>query len=185
MVSLAAMLTDNDGKVLQAMSVRVRPEGWMVPDDVALIHGLTTEILHETGVDIGIIMPLFEAWLRKADRRIAHNIVFDNKITRGELRRLGLPDHFNKEKDFCTMAASRKIMQMAPTDKMMRSGRHTNKPPKLAEAFEYFTRLTLKNAHQALADVHACRAIYMAIQERNTAQVKVDKTPQDDNELAF
>jgi len=163
MCTLSALMCEDDGRYIQGIDLRVRPDGWLVPDEIAKIHGLTTEILKATGVPIVDVMTLFEKWVRMADLRIAHNIVFDNKIYRGEARRLGLEDHFDKSKDFCTMWAAKKLMKLAPTPAMLAANFRTSKQPKLGEAYEFFTGKKLEKAHQGLADVHACKLVYLGI----------------------
>ena len=155
MCTLSALMCEDDGRYIQGIDLRVKPEEWVVPDEIAKIHGLTTEDLEATGVPIKDVMVLFEKWVRMADLRIAHNIIFDNKIYRGEARRLGLEDHFDKSKDFCTMQNARRVMKAA--------GQTLRYAPKLGVAYEFFTGKTFENAHQGLADTHACKQVYLGI----------------------
>lgn len=162
LVQYAGLLTDDAGKIVQAAVFRVRPDFWVVTGETTKIHGLTTEILHETGIPIGDIMHVVASWMSMAARRVGHNIAFDNKIIRGELRRAGLPDQYDKSKDFCTAHGSRKLVA-AQTPKQKEEGRPGTKMPKLSEAFNWATGRELENAHEALADVHACKAVYFAL----------------------
>ena len=44
LVQLAALLVDDDTRqVISTLDVIVRPDGWLIPEDVAAVHGITTE----------------------------------------------------------------------------------------------------------------------------------------------
>lgn len=74
LVQLAASLIDLDKReTIASMNVIVEPRGWVIPDDVAKIHGITTEHAAAFGVSEHLALMMFtDLWLR-AQRRIAHN----------------------------------------------------------------------------------------------------------------
>ena len=50
-VQLAALLVDMDTReTIQSMDVICRPDGWTIPDEVAAVHGITTEHAAEVGI---------------------------------------------------------------------------------------------------------------------------------------
>ncbi len=51
LVQLAAMLADDDGRVLFAMSEIIRPDGYSVPEQASNVHGITTEIAEAVGLE--------------------------------------------------------------------------------------------------------------------------------------
>lgn len=74
MVQLAAVLADLETeKAIASMDVIIRPDGWTIPDDVAAIHGITTEHAMAVGVPEELALYLFmELWMGR--NRIAHNV---------------------------------------------------------------------------------------------------------------
>lgn len=163
MCSIAALVCDPNGVVRNGFATLIRPDGWVIAPEATEIHGHTTEECARFGIPALDALAVLSRWYEMADRRVAHHIAFDNKIMRGELRRAGLPDHYDKAKDYCTMHNSRSLCRLPPTGKMMGAGRKTFKSPSLAEAYEHFFGQPIKNPHTALGDVNACRAIYFAI----------------------
>jgi DNA polymerase-3 subunit epsilon len=162
--SFAALVTDNTGTVINGFASLIKPDNWPAIDPKAFeTHGLTLEHCDRYGVPAAIVFAVAEKMMGAADRRIGHNISFDLKILRGELRRAGLDDHYDKERDYCTMHKSRDLCQVPPTDKMMAAGRKGFKVPSLEEAYQHFFGKPIVNPHTALADVRACMKIYFAI----------------------
>ena len=163
-MSIAALVTNNVGKVINGFASLVRPFEWPEVDQKAFeTHGLTAEHCERYGLPRATVFLVIHGMLERADRRVGHNIAFDQKLLRGELKRTGLPDHYDKERDYCTMHKSRAICKIPPTGKMMGAGIKAYKSPSLEEAHQHFFDRPIVNAHTALADVNACKKIYFAI----------------------
>lgn len=169
-VQLAAQLVDLDtGKQLAGFDVIVRPDGWTIPDDVAAVHGITTERALALGVSESMALGmLLELWNEAAPRtRIAHNETFDARIVRIALMRFEdapLADAWKAGPARCTAVMSTPLCKLPPTAKMLAAGRKHFKTPNLGEAYRHFTGHDLANAHTAGADVDACRVVYFAAQ---------------------
>lgn len=86
-VQLAACLVDLDTRLtIASMNVTVRPLGWVIPDEVAAIHGITTERASDIGIPEATAVGMFmELWRMRP--RIAHNEQFDARIIRIALLR--------------------------------------------------------------------------------------------------
>jgi hypothetical protein len=85
---------------------------------------------------------------------VAHNMAFDSRMMMAEMCNADLPPSLlNSLRPFCTMEAMTPIMAMP--------GKY-GKPkwPKLLEAHLHCFGTGIQNAHNALADTMACRAIY-------------------------
>jgi len=163
-MSIAALVTDETGKVINGFASLIKPDNWPEVDKGAFeTHGLTAEHCDKFGLSAWVVFCVIEAMLAGADRRIGHNIAFDQKLIRGELKRLNLPDHYDKDRDYCTMHNSRAICKIPPSDKMMAANIKAFKQPSLEEAHQHFFGKPIVNAHTALADVSACKKIYFAI----------------------
>lgn len=166
LVQLAAHLVDLETrKTVASMNVIVRPQGWIIPEDVAQLHGITTEHAADVGVTEDIALGMFRE-LHGQRLRIAHNESFDMRIIRIALKRYtdeATADAWKAMPAECTQALSTPILKLPPTERMRAAGRYHYKSANLSEAYKHFTGQELQNAHSALADVEACMAVYFAI----------------------
>ena len=165
-VQLAALLVDMDTReTIQSMDVICRPDGWTIPDEVAAVHGITTEHAAEVGIPEHLAVSMFmELWAGRA--RVAHNEQFDARIVRIALMRFHseeAADIWKSGPTECTARLATPICALPPTEKMKAVGRFHHKTPNLGEAYRHFTGKELENAHSAMADVMACRDVFFAI----------------------
>lgn len=167
LVQLAACLVDTDTReTIASMDVMVQPRGWQIPDDVAKIHGITTERATDMGIPESVAVMMFME-LYRFRPRIAHNEAFDARILRIALLRhaidAALPDLWKAGAAECTQALSTPILKLPPTPKMLAAGRNHHKSANLGEAYRHFMGRDLAGAHNAMVDVQACMAVYFAI----------------------
>lgn len=166
-VQLGAVLVDLDTwDEIAVLDVIVKPEGWTIPDDVAAIHGITTEHALKVGVPESLAVELLLELHKQAGFRVAHNEQFDCRIVRIACMRFfdeATADEWKAGKAECTQQLSTPILKLPPTDKMKRAGFFKHKSANLREAYEFFTGKPLENAHSAIADVRGCLAVYRAI----------------------
>lgn len=174
-VQLGALLYDLDArKRIASIDVIVRPDGWTIPDEVAAIHGITTEHAMDVGVPettaVEMLLQLWDAGSGGRRLRIAHNESFDARIVRIACKRhidprAGIPlsDDWKAGRAECTQLLSTPILKLPPTEKMRAAGRFHHKSANLLEAYKHFTGRDLVNAHSAMADVQACLEVYLAI----------------------
>lgn len=168
-VQLAAALVDLDSReIVASLDLIVRPDGWTIPDEVAAVHGITTEHAVAVGVPESLALSMFlELW--RGRTRIAHNEQFDARIVRIAQHRAGeLEADLEAWKNGtaeCTARLATPIVKAPPTAKMLAAGRTHYKTANLGEAVQFFTGKPLENAHSAMADVLGCMAVYFAIQD--------------------
>lgn len=168
-VQLAGALVDMTSReIVASLDVIVRPDGWIIPDEGAAVHGITTEHAAAVGVPESLALSLFlELWGGR--KRIAHNEQFDARIVRIAQHRAGElePDleAWKTGTAECTARLATPIVKAPPTAKMIASGRTHYKTANLGEAVQFFTGKPLENAHSAMADVLGCMAVYFAIQD--------------------
>ncbi|MGM0858620.1 MAG: exonuclease domain-containing protein [Pseudomonadota bacterium] len=152
LAQLGAILADADTrKEMATLDVIVKPDGWTIPDEVAEIHGITTEKAIAEGIPEREALDMFIDLYRRCDIRVAHNTTFDNRIIRIAMKRFA-PDVIandewkDRERYYCTLMNARKLF----------GGKdgHT-----LSEVYERLTGKTLENAHSAMADTRACMEI--------------------------
>lgn len=178
-VQLAALLVDLDTRqTISSMDVITYPDGWTIPDDVAAIHGITTEHALEVGIPEKMAVEMFmQMWRGPGRVRIAHNEQFDARILRIALKRfidtpdevLPISDTWKEGISECTAKLATPICQIPPTAKMVKANFNKFKTANLGEAYRHFTGKELENAHSAMADVIACRDVYFAIQDMEGA----------------
>lgn len=170
-VQLGACMVDLDTwKTLATIDVVVRPEGWTIPDEVAAIHGITTELAGDIGVPESLAVEMLLD-LVGSRLRIAHNEQFDARIVRIACMRHFEPLHADQWKagaSECTAEMSTPILKIPPTARMKAAGFTKFKTANLAEAYRFFTGRDLVGAHSALVDVHACMDVYRAIKAGST-----------------
>lgn len=172
-VQLAAVLEDKNRRILGAMSVLIAE---VKVADSSKYHGITQEMVDEYGIPRVTALDMFGYFLARSELIIAHNIEFDEIVMKSEIARSDLElrkvngsgaEAFNWPTLYCTKEASSPILDIPPTERMIKAGFNKPKPPTLAEAYLFFTGNPIKDAHDALADVYACRAVYHAIQDRS------------------
>ena len=162
---LAAILTEDDGTELEEMNAIIKPDGWVVPEETAAIHGLTTERCEADGIPMPEALARFNEMKAKCTARAAYNITYDKRMLAREANLYGIPHDSEGLASHCVMQLARPVCNIAPTDKMMRAGRKENKPPKLIEAYRHFFGRDFEGAHNAMADVRACKDVFFQIQK--------------------
>ena len=157
-VQLAAILVE--GQDEQTLSTLIRPEGWTIHPEAQATHGISAERAAREGVPIAEAVAAFDALLARSGLAVAHNIKFDRLLLDSEYIRLGRQGRWPRT--FCTMEACTDVLRLPG-----HRGRH--KWPRLEEAYLHFFGRPLPGAHDALADVQACRAIYQELVTRGLA----------------
>lgn len=162
-VQLASHLVDIESqRIIQSLDVIVKPDGWVIPEEVSNIHGITTEYALQVGIPEKQALELFLS-LWSGRKRIAHNTTFDNRIIRIATKRFcseDVIDAWALGEYECTGLITKPIMQLPP------KGRYGYKMPKLSEAYLHFFGKELENAHTAIADVNACMEVYFAAKDQ-------------------
>lgn len=173
LVEIAAILFD-DGIEIDRFHAIIKPDGWTIPDEVAEIHGITTERALAEGIPEAQALSLFLALHTRSDMRVAHNEAFDQRILRIAIKRFygetqderdEFADTFKAAPKYCTCNAAKPILQLPPTEKMAANPRFRNshKPPNLQEAHKHFMGVEFTGAHGAMADAEACARVYFAM----------------------
>jgi DNA polymerase-3 subunit epsilon len=175
-IQLAAYLVNLDTwHTCASIDLTIRPEGWEIPDEVAAIHGINTELAMSVGIPESQALSIFLALWRITDYRIAHNEPFDARIIRIAAKRFPTetdPDDWKEGLAECTAKLATPIMKLPPTARMLAAKRNHPKIPTLTEAYEHFTNQKMENAHSAMADVKACLAVYRSIKTMEFKQIE-------------
>ena len=97
---------------------------------------------------------------------IAHNIEFDAWMLSREA--MATPQGTIKDmsgKEFCTMKAAADVVKCPPTEKMLAKGMTGFKNPSLSETYRHFFGRDFDGAHDAMADVRACRDVFFELKK--------------------
>jgi DNA polymerase III subunit epsilon len=169
-VQLAALLTDHEGNPIADMNMIITPDGYDIPEGASAIHGITTERAIREGLPRIVVMNLFQSMVERSDMIIAHNMAFDYQCYVRECQAVDYPDAMIGKQTACTMKMATPIVQCPPTQRMIDYGRgHQYKNCTLQEAHVHFFGREFEGAHDALADVRACRDVFFAMKRMEMA----------------
>lgn len=157
LVQLGAILQDIEtGRILSEINTMVHSEDFPIPKDASDIHGITNELADAYGLHMASVDRIFAFMLSKSDVVVAHNIQFDLTIIKHNLELSG--NIIGKKRQFCTMQNTIDILKLP--------GRYPGgnyKWPKMQEAYVHYFGKEFEGAHDAMADVRACRDVYLKL----------------------
>jgi DNA polymerase-3 subunit epsilon len=178
LVQLGCLLVDlESGKEHAAVDLIVFPSSWDIPQEAALIHGVSTGLAKRTGVNLDTAVNIFLDLVDVCDVVVAHNIAFDRIIMERATAMVNLAngdeviDPFDGKALFCTMRAATPIVK-----KKSRRPLHDQdyKWPKLAECVEFFFQEELENAHSAIVDCRACARILIEMASKGLIELPTE-----------
>jgi DNA polymerase-3 subunit epsilon len=159
LVQLAWAVYDPWGKPESSESRIIRPDGFLIPDEAACIHGITQERALAEGEDVGEVLEAFAAALDEPlDAVIAHNLDYDSGVVGAELLRAGLPVRLFERPALCTMKTT--------TDLVRLPGPYGFKWPKLEELHAFLFGGPYEGAHDAALDVAAAARCFFELLRR-------------------
>jgi DNA polymerase III epsilon subunit-like protein len=147
LVQLAYLVFDKNGELHCSGDFIVKPSGFIIPKEASRIHGITTEIALNKGVELNDVLKDFETKVDGAEILVAHNLKFDEKIMGAELLRNQFANNLTSKKGICTMEASVDFCGLI--------GGYGLKWPKLSELHYKLFGFNFEAAHNAAADINA------------------------------
>jgi DNA polymerase-3 subunit epsilon len=165
LVSIAAILADEQGSDLAVLHARIRPAGFEVPAAAAAIHGITTEDAARHGVRLQAALALFADLVEDADEIVAFNAEFDGLVVdharyAASRRCDPFASYFEDKRISCAMAAMTPVCRLAKPSGWSGRGDDQWKWPNLQEAHRHCYGVEFMGAHDALADVRATKAVW-------------------------
>ena len=160
---LGAILCDEHGFVKAEMNLLVRPDGWVIPESATAIHGISQDAAERYGLSIKGVLSVLERLLRMSETVVAHNLNFDLSMLEIEVEREPDIALSLSKKPFCTMERSTDVVRIPSTPRMSACGMTQFKNPNLQEAYRHFFGAEFEGAHDAMADVRACRDVFFAL----------------------
>jgi len=157
LVQIAWLIFDLDGNRLDAQEFIIKPEGYIIPADASRVHGITTSIAQNKGVDLINVLNAFNQEIDRANILVAHNISFDSKIIGAEMFRKNIYTNFNNKKSICTMEVSTNFCKI-PSN-------YGYKWPKLSELHTILFGKDFEEAHNAIIDIEATAKCFWKLKE--------------------
>jgi DNA polymerase III subunit epsilon len=158
LVQIAWILYDKNGKEILNKSYIIKPEGFIIPQESSLIHGITNDRAIKEGYDLIDVLSEFQNLVDGADFLIGHNIDFDEKIMGSELLRIGNMDCFPNKKRLCTMKTSTNFCAI--------SSQYGYKWPKLSELHYKLFETNFEEAHNASIDIQITAKCFWEMKKR-------------------
>ena len=147
LVQLAYLLFDRAGNKLSGGDFIIKPEGFVIPADVARIHGISHQRALDEGHLISAVLQDFLQLTEEAEVLVAHNMSFDEKIVGAEFLRAGLRNPLPFKRKICTMESTTSFCALP--------GPYGYKWPKLSELHYKLFRTGFEEAHNAAVDINA------------------------------
>jgi DNA polymerase-3 subunit epsilon len=166
-ISLAWILADQDGQTVSEVHRLIKPNGWLMPTEEFWIrNGFSQARSEAEGVPIEAVLDMFLIDIHQADHLVAHNINFDHRVVWAEHIRNGKTPRSGLNK-ICTMAKSTSVCKLpAPRGRGY-------KWPKLEELYVFLFGQSFDGAHDALADVKACKACFFELLKRKAVTLEI------------
>lgn len=162
-VSISWQLFYHD-ELIRKQTFLIKPEGWVISEEVTKIHGISHEKAHEEGISLEKALALFKVDLECCDMVVAHNIEFDRNVLLNAYKwRLGMNTVFwPYELEFCTAQKSKADLKLPSRQKVV-NPKDPYKLPRLDELYEAtFGEPAPKMAHTSERDVDVLQKIFWA-----------------------
>jgi DNA polymerase-3 subunit epsilon len=174
LVQLAAVLSYPDGREAMSLNAMIKC-GVPIPAETSAIHGITDEMSQQLGMPEGDALVVFEHMVRCAQLLIGHNISYDIGVMEAAFKLMdgAGADPFKGKQSFCTKDNTVNICRLPKN-----TGHSGFKWPSLKEAYFHFFQEDFDGAHNALADVHACRDVFFAVLDLKKAQRQAEEDAQ-------
>lgn len=177
LVQLGCILQDLDtGRVLAELNL-INDLAGDIPEGASNVHGISTEMAAKFGVPMMLIDETFAALMDKADVVVAHNIAYDRDIVHDNMPETEIV--MPHVPQFCTMQASVYIVKAPLSEKQKWFfTQHPEKQdapfkvPNLTETFRHFYGKPFEGAHDAMADIRACRDVFFTLLEQGYYEVQ-------------
>jgi len=157
-IQIAWQLHDQWGVLIESKDYLVKPDGFNIPYDAETIHGISTELAQEQGVDLKFVLGEFNIALGKAKFVVGQNVGFDNNVMGCEFHRFSVETELNNMKLLDTMSdTTANLCQI----KGGRGGKF--KFPTLTELHTHLFGEGFGEAHNATADVEATTRCFLEL----------------------
>ena len=162
-VQIAWEAFDSRDRKTDGQSFIIRPDGFTIPKDAERVHGISTSIAKERGVPVAEALDAFAQILSQATVVVGHNLKFDTDILGAEFYRLRMGDLFRHKTHLCTMLTTTQFCAL-PSWRGF-------KWPTLPELHSKLFGTSVKETHEAAADVATCSRCFFELKRRGVIEI--------------
>src|SRR5690606_324775 len=157
-VQIAWQLHDEMGTVIDQQDYLIKPEGFNVPFDAEKIHGISTELAQEHGIELQEVLEKFSKALQKTKFVVGQNVGFDINIMGAEFYCLVMT---NARENMPVLDTCTEVTASLCKIPGGRGGKF--KLPTLTELHEFLFQEPFAEAHNATADVEATTRCFLEL----------------------
>ncbi|MAD96174.1 MAG: DNA polymerase III subunit alpha [Flavobacteriaceae bacterium] len=173
-VQIAWQLHDNMGNLLENDHFLIQPDGFNIPFDSEQIHGISTALAEEQGIDIHEGLDRFLEVLNKTKFIVGQNVGFDVNIMGAEFYRYGIENNLTELPVLDTCTEKTALLCQIPGG---RGGKF--KLPTLTELHQHLFGSAFEEAHNATADVEATTRCFLElVRLRQFTKEELDVDPE-------
>lgn len=155
LVQIAWILFDDDGGQVLSKEYIVRPEGFIIPEESAKVHGITTETAMKKGKPLQKILNEFSLSMSLSEFLVAHNMSFDEKVIEAEFLRKMIQRSLFQPRKLCTKEIATEFCKIPCP--------YGYKWPSLSELHMKLFGDDFEDAHDALVDVNICAKCFFEL----------------------
>ncbi|WP_298391739.1 DNA polymerase III subunit alpha [Flavobacterium sp.] len=162
-IQIAWQLHDEMGNLVEHQDYLINPDGFNIPYDAERIHGISTELAQQNGIQLKEMLEKFNIALSKAKFIVGQNVGFDVNIMGCEFYRMGIQSPMASMPilDTCTEVTA-SLLKLPGG----RGGKF--KLPTLTELHQYLFNEPFAEAHNATADVEATTRCFFELIRNET-----------------
>ncbi len=160
-VQIAWQLHDDMGQLIEHKDYLIKPDGFSIPFQSEQIHGISTELATEQGVELAQMIVEFKEVLSRSKFVVGQNIGFDINVMGCELYRMEVESPLMEMPVLDTCTEKTAELCQIPGG---RGGKF--KLPTLTELHEYLFNEPFAEAHNATADVEATTRCFLELIRR-------------------
>lgn len=167
LAQIGGLLMDlQERRELGTVDLIVYPSSWEIPQEAALVHGISTKLARDAGVNLDSALLAFEDMITVADVVIAHNFAFDRIVVERAFAMIDLANgdevtsRLDGKPHFDTMKVATPVVK-----KRGKKPLHNEdyKWPKLIETYAFLFGKHFSGAHNAIVDVRACSEVFFRL----------------------
>lgn len=165
-VDIAWTLFAADGAEIERFDAIINPgPDVIIPDELAELHGITTERARDEGVTPSDVFERFVDTMGRTEQIVGHNVSFDLRMMRIMGARVTGEKWGTELPTFCTMRRSTNVCRI-----LKAKPRTSNdwKWPNLSEAMRHFFDEEHSDAHRARPDCDAAARIFFHLKNMET-----------------